>query len=122
MILDIVAGMLISILSGMGIGGGGLLVIYLIFVRNMPQAEAQGLNLIFFIVASFSALIYHFKKRKINFKLSVLLIVPGIVGAIMGSRTANIINPMIIRKIFGWLLILSGVSVVFEKNKSQKKY
>lgn len=115
MILDVIAGIFISILSGMGIGGGGLLVLYLVFVRNMAQPSAQGLNLLFFIVASLSALLYHFKKRKIDKKLCFMLIVPGLIGAVIGSLLANVINPLLIRKIFGWLSVISGAFVVIDK-------
>ena len=115
MILDIIAGIFISILSGMGIGGGGLLVLYLVFVKNMAQQSAQGLNLLFFIAASFSALIYHFKKRKIDKRLLVLLIIPGLLGAVIGSITANAIDPLIVRRIFGWLSVISGAVVLIDK-------
>ncbi len=114
MILDIIAGIFISTLSGMGIGGGGLLVLYLVFIRNMAQPSAQGLNLLFFIAASLSALIYHFKKRKIDKKLLILLIIPGFLGAVIGSITANAIDPLLIRKIFGWLSVISGAVVLFD--------
>ncbi len=115
MIVDVIAGIFISILSGMGVGGGGLLVLYLVFIRNMEQPSAQGLNLLFFIAASFSALIYHFKKRKIDKRLLLLLIIPGIIGAVLGSLLANVIDPLLIRKIFGWLSVTSGMVVLFSK-------
>lgn len=115
MIVDVIAGIFISILSGMGVGGGGLLVLYLVFIRNMEQPSAQGLNLLFFIAASFSALIYHFKKRKIDKRLLLLLIIPGIIGAVLGSLLANVIDPLLIRKIFGWLSVISGMVVLFSK-------
>ena len=114
MILDIIAGLFISTLSGLGIGGGGLLVLYLVFVRNTAQQSAQGLNLLFFIAASLSALLYHFKKRKIDKKLLVLLIIPGIFGAVSGSMLANTINPLIVRRIFGWLSVISGAVVLID--------
>ena len=115
MIIDVVAGIFISILSGMGIGGGGLLVLYLVFVKNMAQASAQGLNLLFFIFASSSSLLYHFKKRKIDKRLLLLLIIPGLFGAVLGSLTANVIEPVIMRRLFGWLSVISGTFILFGK-------
>ena len=55
-VIDILAGILIGTLTGMGIGGGGLLVIYLTAVRGMPQLSAQGCNLLFFIFAASASL------------------------------------------------------------------
>lgn len=116
MLTDILAGVVIAILAGLGVGGGGLLVLYLVFFRAVPQLEAQGLNLIFFIFASGASLAYHIKKRKINIKLTLLLAVAGIVGAVMGAYLANSMSPLVIRKCFGYMLIISGIFALLKKN------
>lgn len=118
-IIDFFAGVVIAVLAGMGIGGGGLLVLYLLFVREMGQVASQGINLVFFICAGIASLVYHKRKRRINVRLMLFLIVFGVVGAIMGAYCASVIDPEIIRKIFGWLLIISGISVVFKKEKKR---
>ncbi len=115
MFLNFIAGVCIAILAGMGVGGGGLLVIYLVFVLKAEQLSAQGLNLIFFICAAISSLVYHFRKREINIKLSAFLAVCGIIGAIAGAYTSSVINPSLTRKIFGWLLIVSGILTFMKK-------
>ena len=120
---DYLAGMIIAALAGMGVGGGGLLVLYLVFVKDMAQLEAQWINMVFFIFAALSSLLWHRKKRKINWKLSFLLTVLGITGALLGALTANITSPVIIRKIFGWLMVVSGSITLFPqkiKNIFQK--
>ena len=113
--LDYLAGMIIAALAGMGVGGGGLLVLYLVFVKDMAQLEAQWINMVFFIFAALSSLLWHRKKRKINWKLSFLLTVLGITGALLGALTANITSPVTIRKIFGWLMVVSGSITLFPK-------
>ena len=118
-IIDFFAGVVIAVLAGMGIGGGGLLVLYLLFVREMGQVASQGINLVFFICAGIASLVYHKRKRRINVRLMLFLIVFGVVGAITGAYCASVIDPEIIRKIFGWLLIISGISVVFKKEKKR---
>ena len=52
MLVDILVTLLIATLSGMGIGSGGLMVLYLTFVRHAPQLTAQGFNLLFFLFAA----------------------------------------------------------------------
>ena len=118
-IIDFFAGVVIAVLAGMGIGGGGLLVLYLLFVREMGQVASQGINLVFFICAGIASLVYHKRKRRINVRLMLFLIVFGVVGAITGAYCASVIDPEIVRKIFGWLLIISGISVVFKKEKKR---
>lgn len=40
-ILDVIVSFLASALAGTGVGGGGLLVIYLTLARGLEQLEAQ---------------------------------------------------------------------------------
>lgn len=121
MIVDFVAGMTVAALSGMGVGGGGLLVLYLVFVKNMGQIEAQGINLLFFIVSAIAAFLYNVRKRKINFRLCILLSLCGIGGSVIGALSADILSPQTVRRIFGWLLVGSGIWSFFgEKIKNKK--
>lgn len=107
--------LLIAILSGLGVGSGGLLVIYLTLIENVPQILAQGMNLIFFICASTSSVIYNIKKRSIPVRLVLLLSVIGILGSFLGTKLSLIIHESITRKIFGAMLILSGISAFRKK-------
>lgn len=114
-ISDIIAALLIGALSGMGIGGGGLLVIYLTLVRGVDQLGAQGLNLYFFIFASSAALFFHSAKRRINYPAILICSSAGMVFAYIGSRTAAVTDPAIIRKLFGAMLIFAGSAVLIKK-------
>ena len=44
----LLAGLFSGIIGAMGLGGGAVLIIYLSVFTDMPQLEAQGINLIFF--------------------------------------------------------------------------
>lgn len=107
--------LLIAVLSGLGVGSGGLLVIYLTLVEGLPQLSAQGINLVFFISASLSSVIFNFKKRNVPIKLVLLMGSVGVLGAFLGTKLALVINEEITRKIFGALLILSGISAFLKK-------
>ncbi|MBE6714386.1 MAG: sulfite exporter TauE/SafE family protein [Ruminococcaceae bacterium] len=127
LIFDTVCAFLLGSLSGMGIGGGGLLVIYLTFIRSMSQIAAQGLNLYFFIFASIAALFVHFKKRKINLSLFLALGLSGMPASLLGSLMAHRTDPDTLKKAFGWMLIFAGTISLFRilpafvKNKKEKK-
>ena len=100
---------LVAILSGLGIGGGGLLVIWLVLAEGTEQLTAQGINLIWFLFSSGAAMLVHLMKRRLNFKLIAYLAVFGAAGAVLGSELSKSVSPELVRTVFGWLLIGSGV-------------
>lgn len=120
-IVDIAAAAAIGTLSGMGIGGGGLLVIYLTLVRGVGQLEAQGMNLYFFIFASAAALFVHIAKRKINYALILLTSSVGMLGAYGGSALASVTDPELIRRVFGAMLLVSGGISLFRVVSAKRR-
>lgn len=109
---DTLAGVLIAALSGMGIGSGGLLVLYLTLLRGTPQQAAQGANLLFFIFSAGSAISIHLARRKIRFFMVLVLIVGGIPGVLAGTRLALWLPGDWMRKIFGAFLILASLAAL----------
>ncbi len=109
MIWIYIASFTISALMGMGIGGGGLFVIFLTLCLNYGQILAQGTNLLFFIISAISSCFIHLKRRKIRFTQVGLLIAFGSVGSFVFSHLVNHIDPKIPRIALGILLILSGI-------------
>ena len=116
-IVDIIAALIMGALSGMGVGGGGLLVIYLTAFKSLGQIASQGINLYFFIFASVASLFVHCRKRKINYKAVVLLSGAGIPFAIIGSVAASVTDPETVRTVFGIMLILAGAVTLFKGSK-----
>lgn len=113
--LDFFVGFLVSVLSGLGIGGGGLLVIWLVLFTKTEQLAAQGINLVFFLFSSTAAMVVHLMRRTLNWRFILYLILLGSVGAILGSLIAKSTEPELIRTCFGVLLIGSGVLALFKK-------
>ncbi len=120
LIFDIIAGLSIGILSGMGIGGGGLLVVYLTVLRNMDQISAQGINLYYFIFASAAALLVHMRKRKINFPLVLYFSLFGMPAAFLGCAAAKASAPETVRSAFGGMLIVAGLISLFRQLSALK--
>ena len=120
-ILDIIASFAIAVLSGMGIGSGGLLVIYLTLVSSTPQLAAQGINLLFFLFSTGAAMTVHLRRRKIDYNAVLLMSTLGILGALVGSFTAGVLPTSLIRKLFGAMLIISGAVALFKKDNNEEK-
>ena len=51
-VIAVAAGLLTGILSGFGIGGGSLLLLYLTLFAGVDQYQAGGINLLYFIACA----------------------------------------------------------------------
>lgn len=109
MIVTVIASFFIALLSGLGVGGGGLFVVFLNLFTDTPQLTAQGINLLFFLFSSGSAVCVHISKRHIFGTAVLVMIVFGITGAVLGSLLSNLLGQNILRKIFGIMLVVSGI-------------
>lgn len=108
-----------GIISGMGIGGGTILIPALLFLTSITQQQAQGVNLIYFIPTAITALITHQKKGNLDWKTAKPLAVLGLVGAAAGAFLAVSLESELLRKIFGGFLFLMGLSEIFKKKKDK---
>ncbi len=106
---------LIAVLSGMGLGGGGLLVIYLTLIEGTAQMVAQGANLSFFIVSAAASTLFSLKQKKIVWRTSLLMSVFGIIGSLLGTVLAGAVSPELLKKVFGGMLVITGIIGVFKK-------
>lgn len=123
--LNALAGLLSGIVGSMGLGGGGVLVLYLVLYLNMNQLEAQGINLVFFIPTAIISLFIHNKNGLIKWKKALPLIVTGVIGVFAGMFFIDKIQPDILRKIFAGLIFIIGARelimvFVHKKNDSKK--
>ncbi len=109
-------GIVSGIISGMGIGGGTILIPALIIFTNLSQQETQGINLVVFIPIAVAALIIHIKEKNIDFKLAFWIIVGGIIGAILGSKLALKISSANLKKIFALFLLFIGIYELLNKH------
>lgn len=113
----VIIGFFSGIISGMGIGGGTILIPSLVLFMNLNQIEAQGINLIVFIPIAIVALITHKKEGNIDTKYVKKIIIGGVVGAVIGSLIAIRLNPDNLRRYFGIFLMFIGLYEFFGKKK-----
>lgn len=116
-----VAGIMSGILASMGLGGGGILIIYLTIFAGIEQTVAQGINLVFFIPISIVAIIIYYKKKLISWKIAITASISGVIGAISGALLSSAIDSSILSKIFGGLLFVIGLNQLFSRKKPKSK-
>lgn len=108
-IINFVIGVATGIISGFGIGGGSLLVLYLTAVTGTSQYVAGGINLLYFIGCAPVALIGHIRKRLVEWKTALWCAIAGVVVAIPTSLLADGMDSGWLRRLFGILLLYIGV-------------
>ncbi len=113
----LLAGLFSGILGAMGLGGGGVLIIYLSLFTDTKQLTAQGINLLFFIPIGVFALIIYSTKKQIKWKLTLKYAFWGLIGTTLGLLLTDFLGGKITGKIFGGLLILIGLSEIFKRNR-----
>ena len=111
--MEFILPFLICALMGMGVGGGGLLVIYLTLYLGIPQLSAQGTNLCLFVIVGAFSLLYHFKKGQVKIRHAALMLALGLPGSILFSRLSAHINPAYPRAALGVLLIVCGGATLY---------
>ena len=99
----------VALLSGLGVGSGGLLVVFLTEYRGVGQLFAQGVNLIFFIFSSGASTAVNLRARNICYGAVMLMSIGGTVGAIVGAIVASILDPNLLRIGFGTMLLIGGI-------------
>ena len=115
MILSVIIGFVSGIISGMGIGGGTILIPALAFFMDIGQKEAQSINLIYFIPTAVIALITHKKNNNIETKVLKPIVIFGLIGALGGALLAVSIEADLLRKLFGGFLCAMGIWELFKK-------
>ena len=121
MIFTVIASFFIALLSGMGVGGGGLFVVFLNIFTDTPQLTAQGINLLFFLFSSGSAICIHLTKRIIYTSTVITMIIFGLLGAISGSILSSLVPQTLLRKIFGAMLVSSGILSLQQKSSTSRE-
>ena len=117
LLVTVIAAFIAAILSGLGVGSAGLFVLYLTLVAGYSQPEAQALNLLFFLLSAGAALLLHIRDRRIPWRVVGFLVVCAIPGALAGSYLVRVLDASIIRKLFGGMLIVTGLPALFAKRE-----
>ena len=105
----------------MGLGGGGVLLIYLTVFANIPQLKAQGINLLFFLPVGLIAIIIYSLKHLIEWKIVIKMWLGGVLGVSLGVLLTKAIETELLSKVFAVFLIVFGGWQLLSKNRNKSK-
>ncbi len=108
-------------LGAMGMGGGGILVIYLTLTLATPQLQAQGINLLFFLPCAVISMLINGKRRLVDWKTAGKLALGGLPAALFGIWIAGRMQTKWLGWIFAAFLIVAGAKELLTKGENQEK-
>ena len=110
-------GVLAGVFSGLiGIGGGIVIVPALVLLFGLSQHTAQGTTLALMVppIGLLAAWTYY-KAGFVDLKIAGFICIGFFIGGLLGAEIATIIPDQFLRKIFGVVLLLVSVKMIFGK-------
>ena len=110
-------GLLAGVFSGlMGIGGAIIIIPCLVLLFGLSQHTAQGTTLALMVppIGLLAALIYY-KQGFVDLKVAGLICLGFFVGGLFGAKFAAEIPDEILRKVFGVVLLVAALKMIFFK-------
>ena len=108
-----VAGFMAGLL---GVGGGIIIIPLLMLLIGMGQHSAQGTSLAVMLppIGILAAWNYH-KEGFVNWKYALIISLAFVIGGYFSSKWAVNIDSKTLKKVFGLMLLLGGIKLMFSK-------
>lgn len=114
----LLVGTVLGFLAGLGIGGGSLLILWLTAVLETDPQTARCINLLFFLPAAVIACLFRRKQGQLDLKAVLPAILSGCAAAAVFSFVGMNLDTSLLKKLFGGLLILTGLRELLYKPKT----
>lgn len=111
---------ILSVLSGLGIGGGSILILWLTIVKDYDVLTARIINLMFFIPAAVIASAFHIRKKDLEIRTLIPAMVSGCVCAVLLSIYTQSASSDLLKKAFGVVLIITGLREITYRARKAK--
>ncbi len=113
----ILIGIVGGVASGLlGIGGAILMIPALVFILGFSQQTAQGTTLCAMVPPiGLLAAWQYYKAGHADLKAAIIIAITFFIGAFFGSKASMAINPQILKKSFGFLLLYISVKMITGK-------
>lgn len=119
MIVSILVGLATGVLSGFGIGGGSLLLLYLTLFAGLSQYQAGGVNLLYFLACAPAALVSHVKNKLVLWDAVGWGVLAGVPASVLAAFAAARMDVSWLRRLFGVLLLYIGVRELLARKKPE---
>lgn len=114
----LIVGTVLGFLSGLGIGGGSLLILWLTMVLHADPTVARSINLLFFIPSALVACALRIKQGSLKIRPLLPVIISGCAAAALFSWVSTILDVEILKKLFGIVLLAAGLRELLYKGRN----
>ncbi len=115
--MKLLIGTILGFLTGLGVGGGSLLMLWLTIGAGMSQSNARGINLLFFLPSALIACCFRWKQGTLPLGKVSPAIMSGCAAAAVFSWLSTQLDVELLKKGFGFLLLFTGVRELLWKPK-----
>lgn len=115
--VSVLVGTILGVLSGLGTGGGSLLILWLTLMLGMDQETARSINLMFFIPSALVACMFRWKQGRLDIKKVLPAIIAGSIASGLFTFLSRDMDTTMLRKLFGGLLIVTGLRELLYRPK-----
>lgn len=116
----LIAGTVLGFLSGIGVGGGSLLMLWLTLVLGMEHTQARIINLLFFIPSAIIASVFRWKQGNLDIRKITPAIISGCIFAFLFSLFSTRMDLAVLKKLFGVLLLITGLRELFYRPRKAR--
>lgn len=118
--IALIVGVILGFLAGLGVGGGSLLILWLTLIIGTDPGIARAINLMFFLTAAGAVSLLRWRKGTLNFQKLLPAIIAGCIAAAIFSWLRGYIQSALTDKLFGILLIITGLRELFYRPRNAK--
>jgi uncharacterized membrane protein YfcA len=109
-------GVVVGLVTGLvGAGGGFLIVPALVLLGGLPMSVAVGTSLLVIAMKSFAGLAGYLASVQIDWPVALAVTGAAVLGSLVGSRLTGLVPPDVLRKGFGWFVVVMGVVVLVQQ-------
>ena len=116
----IIVSAVLGFLSGLGVGGGSLLILWLTLIENVPQEAARSINLLFFLPTALISSLFRWKKGNLRLGKVFPGILGGVAAALLFTWFSRYISSDALKMPFGILLLVTGARELLYRPRKPK--
>ncbi len=114
-LLVVVAGLLVGVMSALfGVGGGVLMVPFMVLVLDATQHLAEGTSLLVIVPTALAGSLAHWRHGFVSLREAALLAAGGILGVYLGASVALETPAERLQLVFGVFLAVTGARSVLQ--------